>query len=129
MPDTVDMTAAFDTLRDACADEFEDIADSMINDIREMLSVDVERENGVVSVRSVRGEPPRRETGALWESIAQAVEVGLYGVDAAVYTDKVYSAALESTAFRTGQRPHWITLYENWLSAVPERIAAKIETL
>lgn len=129
MPDTINMPAAFDVFRDSVAEEFGESGELMIDEMREMLSVDVERENGIVTVRSVKGEPPRRETGALWESISKAVEVGLYGVEATIFTDRPYSAALESVAYRTGQRPHWSTLYQNWKDLLPERVAQRLAQL
>lgn len=133
MPDTVDTNRAFDTIRDAVADEFATSGDAMIADIRDMLSVPVTytsgKRGGKKAVRSVTPKPPRLDSGALWASISKAVEVGLYGVDMAVYTDKVYSAKLQSDDFISGPRLHWSTLADNWLASIPQRLAQKIQQL
>jgi hypothetical protein len=85
-----------------------------------MLSVDVQRLSDGTVIRSTTPEPPRRDSGALWESISKAVEVGLYGVEMVVFTDKPYSAKLQSTSYITGPRLHWSRLAQDWQDPVPQ---------
>lgn len=123
MTDTLDMLGAFDVIRDTVAQTFANGGEAMVQDMRQMISVDVQYIGGSI-IRSVPGEAPRRETGALYESIAKLVEVGLYGVEMAVYTEIPYSVWLQGPRFN---RPHWSTLYENWQDSLPEFVAADIE--
>lgn len=133
MPDTINMQGAFDTMRDAVAEEFGSSGDTMISDLREMLSVPVTYTSGPrggkKAIRSVTPQPPRYETGALWESIGRVIATELYGVEMAVYTDKIYSAILQDTNYRTGPRLHWSTLFENWVDVLPQRVAEKLAQL
>lgn len=94
-----DTQADFEQIASAVALGFNRFSESVVAEIRDRLNVPVEYapgENGkTIVIRSVQGEPPRRETGALRESIAGEVTSDENKVTLEVGSDVRYAPFLD----------------------------------
>ena len=104
-----------DQLRRRSAAAAEQLGPEIVADVRQAASVPVEKEGGRI-VRSKAGEPPRKQTGALVESIGYEVTAEAL----VVFSTCAYAARLETD----GDRPLFGPAFERWADPAAERLGA-----
>lgn len=124
-------TDLFDSIATDLASEFTQIGEAIMSDMRDRLSVDVQYfpgPNGEIFVeRSAPGEPPRRETQQLWESVQSTVEQTA-DVKLIVDSDCPYAPPLEygAEARNLLPRPVWIPTFNDWADTFVERAVSVV---
>lgn len=104
-------------------------AEKRIEAIRENIGVPVEYRGRTV-IRSVKGEYPRRESGALWRSVKATDPVSMDRIiDIFIYTDVIHAAFLEFKDPNHGGRPWWGRSYQDILDNFDEFKALFAESL
>jgi hypothetical protein len=125
--DTADAGLAFDQLSDnVILPVFQQAGQDMVGDMREILSVPVQRVGNFV-LRSISPDPPRTETGLLMGTIDFVTDDN--PVALCVYSPLDYSPILESDSFITGPRKHWSVLYEWWQVLLPDAVQAAVDNV
>lgn len=88
-----------------------EVADAQVADIKKRISVPVDRRGSTV-IRSKPGEPPRKDTGALYESIEQFTADSFTTIETVISTDRVYGPILEAQL----NRPIMFDWHETYLN-------------
>jgi hypothetical protein len=125
---------ATELFEDVRADVFaacEQFGGEVVDVIREKISVDVEYidgpRGGVRVIRSLPGEPPRRETGTLQDSYQSAVEADAGEVTLDVFSDCPYAGNLENGTARVLPRPHVADTADEMTEQFLDRVVAAFE--
>jgi hypothetical protein len=124
-PDTDFAQGIVADILDAVAEEAERLGAEIAADVRESIDIPVEPTSSGYVVRSRPGEPPRRESGHLWESIGFEVarDDGRRRVGLSVYSDDPKAAGLEYGRDDVRPRPFMAPAFDRWADQVAERIA------
>jgi hypothetical protein len=121
-----------DSIAAGIADGMTRVTERAVQYGQKLVAVPVEYgEGGVVTVRSSRGEPPRRETGELQDGIvAGDVEMGENSVSATVTSNARYSGELQGRyerPFMTGSGGTKPTVEEKFRKDAPKLLAAAVK--
>lgn len=108
----------FDEIQSDVHETFELLGPQIQDDWQDLISVDVEYSGATVTVRSKPGEPPRRETGDLYESIQEETETDYGSVSLEISTDIEYAPYLEDGTEKMAPRPHRTRTFEKWVDEV-----------
>lgn len=124
------MTHPFDLIEQAVADVNREVGGEIVADVKDRLSVPVGYRigprGGTYLIRSKPGENPRRETGALQESIADAVFVeGTHEVTLEVSAGVKYAPFLDPRL----TRPIFTGIVDEYETPLLDRVADRIESL
>ncbi len=105
----------------------DELADATVEKVRMLISIPVERTATSV-IRSKPGEPPRRDSGDLYNSIRKGPLVSdADGVRTEAGSDLWYSVNLENGAGRVDPRPHWRPAYEEIAPNAAEFVAREMK--
>jgi len=101
--------------------EMETLGQAIADDLRQLISVPVGRdERGRVTVRSKPGEPPRKDTGRLYESVTHVVYRAGGRVRLVVATNTPYAGFVNRT------RPYRKIMNRRWKRRVEIRLAYSV---
>lgn len=108
----------FDEIIAAVLREHDVVAAKVASDVKDRISVPVGYKigprGGSTKIRSKKGEPPRKDTGRLYQSITSESITDTDEVNTSVYTEVEYATYLEDDL----DRP----IFENELEAVEDLI-------
>ena len=122
----------FDAIQSDCFTAIERLGQQVADEWKERISVPVEYARGPRGgrkiIRSEPGEPPRRESGVLWESIAAQTEADGYVVTTVIGSDVEYAPYLQEGTFEMFPRPMMPDpdqLQEQFVNAVADAIEGR----
>lgn len=110
-----------DALIDRARDGFDEIGADLAERLRKKIDVAVGRSGGVV-VRSLPGEPPRRDTGDYQATVRHETRTEGNTVTTAAGTDSQLGPWLEGGTSRMKPRPHFKPVREEFAAEAVERV-------
>lgn len=87
--------------------------------VRDKVSIDVERIGSTV-IRSLPGEPPRRDTGEYWDSIGFDAEDTGDMITASAFSTN-WKAPMLEYGTRYAARPHWGRVWDDYMPTIPAK--------
>jgi hypothetical protein len=105
---------------------FASLGEEIADDLRETISIPVER-IGSSLIRSLPGEPPRKETGGYRLTIEDDTQDEGDRVRTSIFTDSVIGKYLEYGTSRMAARPHFAEIYEKYAAIAARMIAQRMK--
>lgn len=107
-------------LRGACVAGLESFMQSGVEDIQQSIAAPVERVGSVI-VRSAPGEPPRRDSSDLYNSVQrETLDAGTGNVQGAIFTRNPVGKFMEYGTVHVLPRPFWAPARERLYARVDE---------
>lgn len=106
--------------------EADKLGREITDDLVRSVSVPVQYIGGA-TIRSLPGEPPRKEFGDLADSIQYELLDYADSFSLTIYTDHQIALWLEAGTARIKPRPHFRPCFERWVEVVPERLFQAVQ--
>jgi bacteriophage HK97-gp10 putative tail-component len=129
-PNSPATTDLFESIRADVFEEMEDFGKDVATDLKERISVPVGYrigpKGGTYIIRSAPGEPPRKETGTLLNSVESEVETDADVVTLEISSDAPYAGFLEDGTERMAPRPVWEDVADEYTDPFFDRVVAAV---
>lgn len=118
--------AIMDRITGAIRQTMESNGDALVEEVKVRISVPVDYSTSPPT-RSKRGEPPRKDTGALYASIQSEMSEGADTVRVTVLSNTPYARELNDP--KQWDRPIWGELHNQYMEQILRESAAAITAL